>query len=118
MTLSVRELQQVLLVILTNAKEALLRHNNEDRRIAIHVSQKSPQTVCIALSNNAGMIDTAIIHDIFNPYFTTKEEHQRAGLGLYIAKTIVEKHLHGTLEVYNEAHGVRFEILLPTGAQT
>jgi signal transduction histidine kinase len=41
---------------------------------------------------------------IFEPYFTTAEVGKNKGLGLYLAKTIVEKSLGGTL-TYSEAAG-------------
>lgn len=53
------------------------------------------------------------LDNIFNPYFTTKEEGSGSGIGLYMSKMIVEGNLGGYLVAANTAEGVRFTIDLP-----
>jgi C4-dicarboxylate-specific signal transduction histidine kinase len=68
--------------------------------------------------NNGGIIDPQIIGDIFNPYFSTKEEKNGVGLSLYIAKMIIEFHMKGKLKVMNgDNDEVRFTISLPQGQE-
>ncbi len=66
----------------------------------------------------AGIKDD-VLDKIFDPYFTTKGEQTGTGLGLYMSKTIVEKHLQGTIKAYNRVDdkginiGACFEISIP-----
>ncbi|MEA2028647.1 MAG: ATP-binding protein [Campylobacterota bacterium] len=50
---------------------------------------------------------------MFEPYFTTRHKSQGTGLGLYIAKLIIEESLEGILTVSNSSKGASFEIQLP-----
>jgi len=113
-----RELMQVFINILKNAKEALVENEVEDKTISIIADNKS-DNITIKICDNAGGIKKDIIGNIFNPYFKKKSEKNGTGLGLYMSKTIIEKHLSGTLKVYNKfddknnLSGVCFEISLP-----
>ena len=107
-----RELMQVLINILKNAKEALVEDRKDDRKIMIYISDNE-SGVSIKICDNAGGINTEIKDKIFNPYFTTKDEKNGTGLGLYMSKTIVEKHLLGTLSADNKNGGACFTINLP-----
>ena len=107
-----RELMQVLINILKNAKEAF--GEAEDKKKIIWISIDSfKDGVILRIQDNAGGIDDAIIGKIFDPYFTTKTSKNGTGLGLYMSKTIVDKHLHGTIDVKNVENGSCFEIRLP-----
>lgn len=54
-----------------------------------------------------------IIETIFEPYFTTKEKREGAGLGLYMSKKIIDEHFKGEFLVKNGLKGACFEIRLP-----
>jgi signal transduction histidine kinase len=63
------------------------------------------------LSDTGGGIPHDVVHNIFNPFFTTKAKG--TGLGLAIVHAIVEKH-GGTIHLDNrEGKGVTFSIFLP-----
>ena len=59
-----------------------------------------------------------ILPRIFDPYFTTKEEGKGTGIGLYMAKKIIENHMGGTLQVKNTKDGVAFSIVLQEDIKT
>ncbi|MEE8589260.1 MAG: PAS domain S-box protein [Sulfurimonadaceae bacterium] len=107
-----RELLQVFINLLKNAKEALVENRPKDRRIEV-VIREDEESLITTICDNGGGIDDAIIEKIFDPYFSTKDEKTGTGLGLYMSKTIVEKHLHGPIEVGNTKEGVCFKIAIP-----
>ncbi|MDP3292045.1 MAG: ABC transporter substrate-binding protein [Sulfuricurvum sp.] len=105
------ELKQVLINLVNNAREAIEHHRGEERLIRIRCT--TDERYCtIAIEDTGGGIDASIIDKIFDPYFTTKFESQGTGIGLYMAKTIIEKHFLGKLSVYNTLKGACFEIRL------
>jgi signal transduction histidine kinase len=111
------ELSQVLLNILTNSKDALIGNNTIIPTINIQLKKGSNYGE-ILISDNAGGIDNKIIHKIFEPYFTTKEDHNGTGLGLYMSKMIIEQNMDGKITVDNTLEGARFCIHIPTNILT
>lgn len=105
------ELKQVLINIVNNAREAIEQHKSKKREIHIHcINDKHHCT--ISIEDSGGGVPHHIIDKIFDPYFTTKFESQGTGIGLYMAKMIVEKHCLGKLSVYNTRNGACFEVRL------
>ena len=76
------ELIQVLLNILNNAKDALLKLKDEKRLIFINAYTQD-NFVIIEIKDNAEGIKEEIIDRVFEPYFTTKHQSQGTGMGLY-----------------------------------
>ena len=103
-----QELLQVFINIIKNAKEILVQERENNRVIKISEFLQNDQII-IQISDNAGGIKENIIDKIFDPYFTTKNQ-LGTGLGLYMSKTIIEKHLNGELTVSNTEDGACFEI--------
>ena len=108
------ELQQVLLTLLNNAIDALLLKTIEFPKICIKVHKKDTNII-IDIQDNAKGIEDKILDKIFEPYFTTKYKTQGTGLGLYMAKMIIESGLEGTLYVENKFDGACFTIEIPQG---
>ena len=105
------EFKQVLLNLINNAKNKIIDNHQEKKgNITIDVSQSSHHNV-IKIIDDAGEIDEKIIHSIFNPYFTTKKEG--TGLGLYMAKVIIEDKMQGQIYVKNDGGKVVFTIKMP-----
>jgi len=108
----INELVQVFINILNNAREALIEKNIENRKIQISY-YKQKDNIVFEIKDNAGGIPNIIINKIFEPYFSTKKNKNGTGLGLYMAKTIVEKNGQGILSVHNVDDGASFKIVLP-----
>ena len=107
------EFLQVILNILLNAVDALIEDKIQDPSIIIK-TKEDDENVYISICDNADGISDNIIEHIFDPYFTTKNVKNGAGLGLYITKIIVEKHLRGTVDVRaRQDKGVCFIVSIP-----
>ncbi len=121
------ELTQAILNILTNAKDVLIEKVNhfEERRI-IKIQIKAINNFAyIYIQDNGKGIKKQIIDKIFEPYFTTKHKSQGTGIGLYMTREIIVKHMKGEIKVENksfEHEGIRylgacFEIKLPVNSE-
>ncbi len=106
------ELQQVILVLINNAKDVLKSRENAAPKIVIRLGKEDTYAF-ISVSDNAGGIEDDIIGKVFEPYFTTKQQTQGTGLGLYISKMIIQESMNGSLEVENRNAGACFTIRLP-----
>lgn len=107
------EFKQVLLNLINNAKNKIVENfkdSQEHAKIDINI-ERCQNYNTIEIIDNGGKIDEKIINSIFEPYFTTKESG--TGLGLYMAKVIVEDKMRGTIKVRNEGENVVFTIKLP-----
>ena len=103
------EMMQVILNILKNSEDNFIEKKTSDAKIFLTCKKKS-SNYTITICDNGGGIPQSIITKIFDPYFSTKEEKNGTGLGLYMSKTIVEEHNHGKLSVENSNDGVCFII--------
>ncbi len=101
------ELSQVILAILSNANDAL--KDIENPLILLDV-ESSDAEVLISIKDNAGGIKNKNLSKIFEPYFSTKEEG--SGIGLFLAKQIIEESFEGKLEVSNKNDGALFRIAI------
>jgi protein-histidine pros-kinase len=106
------ELQQVLLNLLNNARDALGNHG--EIRVETGPASEPPSWVRMRVSDTGPGIPPEIREQIFLPFFTTKAGG--TGLGLAISYRIVRDH-QGLLEVRSEpGAGTIFAIVLPPAA--
>ncbi|UTJ07582.1 PAS domain-containing sensor histidine kinase [Arcobacter roscoffensis] len=108
------ELIQVLLNILNNAGDELIKLDKKRKLIMIE-TYENDEYLFIKVLDNAGGIKKSIVNRVFEPYFTTKHKSQGTGVGLYMCETIVKKHMQGLIEVENKEF--MFEDDKYTGAQ-
>ncbi len=106
------EYSQVILNILSNAKDVLLERKVEEPTIYIEIKSGNNYAIVKVQDNGKG-VDEYIIEKIFEPYFTTRHKTQGTGIGLYMAKNIIERNMNGFINVQNENDGAQFTIKVP-----
>lgn len=114
------EFIQVILNILSNAYDELENINQAKKIILIDVIEDN-ESILVQIKDNAGGVDLEVLPRIFEPYVSTKKENGGTGIGLYMSKEIIEKHMAGTIDVENVQYdyegenyqGALFSIKLP-----
>jgi signal transduction histidine kinase len=115
------ELIQVIINILNNSKDELLKKDKNFEKLIFIQTKISYENILITIKDNAGGIPHDIINRIFEPYFSTKHKSQGTGIGLYMSREIITKNMQGDIKAYNsifkynscEYKGAVFEITLP-----
>jgi signal transduction histidine kinase len=132
------EMIQVILNIIVNAKDAIsgriekgkLDKNEGFIRLKLYkqkakgfspvirvsaegIESQGPSFLTLEIQDNGGGIPKSIINNIYDPYFTTKPAGQGTGIGLYMAKMIIEKNMSGTIHAENRNNGVCVKINMP-----
>jgi C4-dicarboxylate-specific signal transduction histidine kinase len=107
------QLQQVFLNVVTNAVEAMDEVTERGRRLRVTARPHDRDGVLITVEDSGTGIDPRNAKQIFEPFYTTKQ--QGMGLGLSICRSIVEAH-GGRLSASPGAlHGLALRISLPAG---
>ena len=107
------QIQQVILVLLMNASEAMGKGGQLE--VSTGFDSGTEQGVVRVKDNGSG-IPPDVMPRIFDPFFTTKEDQNRTGLGLAVAHSIVEQH-GGEITVRSEPGlGTEFQVGLPMAA--
>ncbi len=97
------EFLQVIINLLNNSKDEFETKEFEKKYIFID-TKVTEDEISIILKDNAGGIDEKIIDKVFESYFTTKQKSKGTGIGLYMSKQIIEKHMKGSITVSNESY--------------
>ncbi|MCM3567723.1 sensor histidine kinase [Neobacillus mesonae] len=103
------EFSQVVLNILSNARDAFVTKDQPNRKISIKIYE-TKEFVTAEFTDNAGGIDQSMIQKVFDPNFTTKK--YGSGFGLYLTKMVLEK-MDGSAVVENNGDGACFKLTIP-----
>ncbi len=101
------EYNQVILSLLKNARDAFEDSMSVDKKVVVEVTQEHDASL-VKVRDNAGGIDEAVIDTLFDLYISTKK--QGSGLGLNIAKNVIECNMDGKLSAHNVEEGAEFLI--------
>ncbi|QHG90362.1 MBL fold metallo-hydrolase [Sulfurimonas sp. CVO] len=111
----INEFIQVIVSILSNINDLITIKNlkNTDVKISLYIDS---DYTTLTIEDNCGGINEKNLNKIFDPYFTTKHKSMGTGLGLHIAKMIIEENMNGSLSakniynINNEKIGAKFTI--------
>jgi len=110
------QIEQVLLNICLNARDALESARTPSPRVAIHIEPARADEVRIRITDNGPGMTEEVRTRVFEPFFTTKEIGRGTGLGLAMAYSIITDH-RGRIDCETlPGQGTAFEILLPVSA--
>ena len=107
------EFEQMMMILINNAVDAiekLSREQADPRKGRIDVTITRNDHVRIEIEDNGIGIDSEIADRIFEPYYTTKDQGEGVGMGLYIAKLVLENHMNGSIRYLPGEAGTKFII--------
>ena len=105
------QLQQVVLNLLMNGLDAMRESGVGERTLVLRTSSPGPASVVVAVEDSGVGIEGADLDHVFHAFYTTKPDG--LGMGLAIARSIVEAH-GGQLEAQNNPQGgATFSFTLP-----
>ncbi len=124
------QLQQVILNLLINARDAVADNKENTQKIVLRGERvrvntpewqnrpkkdiaKHDNYICIKVKDNGCGIPPETMKHIFEPFFTTKEQGKGTGMGLAMAYGCIDN-LHGWIHVESKSgQGTEFTIVLP-----
>jgi len=105
------QLQQVILNLLLNARDAMRDVNDRPRELVIRTERQDHDDVCLTVRDSGVGLEPHAGDRLFEPFYTTK--HDGMGMGLSVSRFIVENH-HGRLwATPNEGPGATFCFTIP-----
>jgi len=109
------QFQQALVNLVLNAKDAIDDSLEEGAcgQISVKGEPAAGAMVLLTLRDNGGGASGETLERMFEPYFTTKEQGKGTGIGLYMAKMILERNMGGTVTAQNWNDGLEVAIKLP-----
>jgi signal transduction histidine kinase len=108
-------LQQVLLNLILNGMDAMAGTPEEGRRLVVRTDAGDNRSVKVSVSDTGEGIHTERLPRVFESFFTTKAEGM--GLGLAIARSIVDLHGGHIWAENNPGGGATFHFVLPAAAE-
>ncbi|MDG1958351.1 MAG: ATP-binding protein [Candidatus Binatia bacterium] len=104
------QIEQIVLNLVRNACEAMLEQS-DPKRVTIRTFREGDESVAISVADNGPGLSPALLHRVFDAFFTTKRSG--LGMGLSISRSIAESH-HGRLWAEENApQGTVFTLALP-----
>ena len=108
------QLQQVILNLLLNARDAMLGIDDRPRELLIKTAHDDEGHVCVAVRDAGVGFEPASAEKLFQAFYTTKADGM--GIGLSISRSIIDHHGGHLWAEANEGHGATFWFAIPATA--
>jgi len=100
------EFEQVILNLLTNAKDSILQRREEGGEklegvVTVSIGKRDKLAVIEICDNGVG-VEKELLQKLFEPYFTTKSDEKGTGIGLYMSRLIIEGNMGGVIYFKDE----------------
>ena len=105
-------LEQVLLNLLSNARDALISNCAEKPPMIWLLVSECTEGIIITVADNGGGIEPSVLDRVFEPFYTTKEMGKGTGLGLSVSYGII-RDMNGSIAAEKVDKGAKFVIRLP-----
>ncbi|RXJ98771.1 hypothetical protein CRU98_08380 [Arcobacter sp. CECT 8986] len=105
-----KEYIQCIIILINNAIDAILNQKVSDKYIYFKID-KFGNRARLSIIDNAGGIKVEPIDKIFEPNVSTKASNTNSGVGLFIAKKIIEDNMNKKLTCENYNDGAKFCII-------
>jgi len=103
-----QRIEQVWIIIINNALDELVKIDDYENRVLSINIEENEKNIIVSFKDNAGGINNDIINNIFEPFVSSKE-HSGMGVGLNIAKKIIQQQ-DGKITAFNENDGAVFQV--------
>ncbi len=104
-----KQIQQSLIALIINSIDAM----EGGGTLSVKTAQFDHRYILISVADTGKGIAEEDIHNIFDPFYTTKESSKNTGLGLFVVYGIIKEN-NGTIEVKSKlGEGTEFLIKLP-----
>lgn len=103
----------IVLNLLLNAQKAFVRNRTAKPHIQAEAAKTEDGQTLISIKDNAGGLSQIELDGAFDPYSGVDSLRARKGLGLFVAKNMIENHMDGTIRIVNEKYGAAVYITLP-----
>jgi PAS domain S-box-containing protein len=110
------QLQQVILNLLLNARDAMSGVDDRPREVVIRTERRDDDCACLKVQDSGVGLDSLAVDRLFQSFYTTK--HDGMGMGLSVSRSIIESH-HGRLwATQNDGPGATFTFSIPCASES
>ena len=105
------QLQQVISNLVRNASDAMANVQDHPRQLVVRTAQDGGDSVRLDVQDAGTGLDPKLVEKLFEPFYTTKSEGM--GVGLFVSRSIIERHNGRLWASPNEGPGATFSFVLP-----